>query len=230
MQKILMQGLDIDSLKDLRSQIESHLPCPILMAVNGREVHDLLSKNNFHLFIYNISHFSSEQCETIKIYRQLGLSAPALIAADSVQTPIFYDLREQYKLHWLPMPYPGNELVSLVKKLISARKLPQQMYRRFHTNQPAAIEPLMTTGSQAIQSSMYNLSKGGAYCEHGGPAQLGIGDLVRMRIALSDMHRDHTLNAKVVWTTKKGRFSGRTGLGLKFVTPADVHRYLMEKL
>ena len=59
---------------------------------------------------------------------------------------------------------------------------------------------------------------------------LSKGDLLRIKIKLNDVERAHTLNARVVWTTEKGSFSGRSGIGMKFVKPEDIHRFLMDKI
>src|SRR5690606_34559234 len=108
-----------------------------------------------------------------------------------------------------------------------SRRVPKQLYPRFNTNQIAEIETLEDGGN--LLTSMYNLSKGGAYCEFDSPTPVTVGDMVRVRIHLDEKNSDYAINAKVIWTTAKGRFSGRFGCGMKFVSSRDIYKTLLSK-
>src|SRR5690606_24744522 len=114
-------------------------------------------------------------------------------------------------VHLLAEPYYEKNLIGIVRKLLISKRVPKQMYRRFNTNQIAEVEELSSGAS--VLTSMYNLSKGGAYCEFEAADSLSVGDYIRMKVAIPDTNSEYTFNAKVVWTTPKGRFSGRFGCG-----------------
>jgi len=54
--------------------------------------------------------------------------------------------------------------------------------------------------------------------------------MVRLNVSLRDVHKKYDLDAKVVWTTKKGKLSGGKGIGVEFMKGSDVYRNLLSKL
>jgi Tfp pilus assembly protein PilZ len=109
-----------------------------------------------------------------------------------------------------------------------ARRVPRQVHPRYNTNVLAQIESMVT--GNPLLTSMYNLSKGGAYCEFDSDETFTVGDLVKLKVNLEDTKSDYDLSAKVIWTVKKGRFSGRFGCGFKFVSTQDAYHSLISKL
>jgi hypothetical protein len=92
----------------------------------------------------------------------------------------FYERRDKYRLNFLQKPFDDKELIGLVRKLLMTKQIPQQLYKRFRTNQLASIENL-ADGSR-LDSNMYNLSKGGVYCEFSAEPRFAVGDVVRMKV------------------------------------------------
>lgn len=227
MQRILIYGDSIQSVSEVRLVLEANSPFKTYAATEFSEALNLLDSQSFNLVIYETDSFRLKDYERVRDMRDHGYAYTVLVVAREVE-PIFFENRDQSKLQWIPKPPVEKDLMGLVRKLISAKKVPQQMDRRYHTDQLADFESL--SGGECILSNMYNLSRGGAYCEYSGDTTVSVGDFVRVRVRLADVQKMHTINAKVVWTTRRGRFSGRNGVGLKFVKPADVHRYLMEKV
>ena len=100
--------------------------------------------------------------------------------------------------------------------LLITKNIPQQVHPRFITNQKAVIESAYS--GDAVTSSMFNLSKGGAYCEFEADESFRIGDVLRIKIQLNDMNLERVMNAKLVWKTRRGSYSGKPGIGVKFIS------------
>lgn len=107
-------------------------------------------------------------------------------------------------------------IVGVSKKLLIARSVPQQLHYRFSTNQLTIME-VAQSGAYTM-SNMYNLSKGGAYCEYDKDFDLPIGEVVKIRVHLQEVRKERSLPAKVVWKTREGAYSGRYGVGLRFIS------------
>lgn len=59
---------------------------------------------------------------------------------------------------------------------------------------------------------------------------MGVGDLLRLKVHLDDMERDHHIHGRIVWTTHKGHAAGGYGLGIKFMKGTDIYRNLLDKV
>jgi Tfp pilus assembly protein PilZ len=77
---------------------------------------------------------------------------------------------------------------------------------------------------------MFNLSRGGAYFEMGKRPVMNVGDLLRLKVHLSDVEREHHIHGRVMWTTHKGHAAGGYGLGVQFMKSTDIYRRLLEKV
>ena len=158
----------------------------------------------------------------------MGFGFPMVLASEKMTPEGKKFLSELAEVHTLSAPYGDRALVGLTRKLMLARRVPRQAHRRFNTNLMAQLES-MSTGNPLL-TSMYNLSKGGAYCEFDSRDNISVGELIKLKINLEDTKSDYDLSAKVVWTVKKGRFSGRFGCGFKFISTQDAYHSLISKL
>lgn len=228
MQKILLLSQDLQEISNVRALLEGSLPFLAYCSTTLPDTVELINRQPFNLLIYDSNYFALENMGEVMELRARGGNFPVLVTARDVYSRGFFDPRKNNKMHWLQKPYQEKEIIGLIRKLMVSRVIPQQMFKRYRTDQIVDLETLAS--GDVIPTSMYNLSKGGAYCEHDGVKAVSVGDLIRLRFRLQEVNRDHSLNARVVWTTRKGRFSGRSGLGLKFIRPEDVHRLLMEKV
>lgn len=228
MQKILLTSEASEMSCDTLESIETHLPYQIYTAYDPIEVDKQLESRVFNLIIIESKVFDFTEYKTILEYREDGLTSPILFVAEKLNIPQNYYMNESINLHFISKPYTEKNLLGIARKLLAQKTIPRQRYRRFNTNQIAQIETL-SDGSNRL-TSMYNLSKGGAYCEFEGGQQMSIGELVRLKIILSETNTEHSVNAKVVWTTARGRFSGRQGLGVRFLSVKDSYREMIEKL
>src|SRR5690606_33010112 len=134
----------------------------------------------------------------------------------------------KFKAHFLEKPYELKALQGVARKLMVQKSINQQRHRRFKTHQQARLETYVT--AETMDSKMFNLSKGGAYLEFSVRPDLGIGDIVKLQIPLAEVKREHEVNAMVVWTTRKGSYSGGFGVGLRFVQEREVYRQVLERM
>jgi Tfp pilus assembly protein PilZ len=231
MSRILIHGSTIDSVEAIKRKLDIFMNgAQILTSLDIEKTKDILTEQFLGLLIYEVESFTRKELQLFKDVREWGLSFPVLFICNNVLATDLEMLKNENKPHFLEKNFEDKKLFGVVNKLIKIRQIPQQMLQRYHTNQHVKVEGIQD--SFTIESSMYNLSKGGAYCEFdpSDELSLAIGDLVKISVPLTDLSKNHALNAKVVWTTKKGRYSGRHGIGLKFVNNEEIYRSLLGKL
>ncbi|MCB0392538.1 MAG: PilZ domain-containing protein [Bdellovibrionales bacterium] len=231
MLRILIHGLSIESTEKIRQKLEMHLSnVHIYTSTDLEKTKDIVTEKSLKILIFESTNYTKNELNLFKDIRLWGLSFSVLFICDNVTAIDLETLRKDNKPHFLNSEYDDKTLIGVVKKLMRTHNVPQQMSARYHTNQRVYVEAIQD--GSGIDSSMYNLSKGGAYCEFDplDEVKISVGDLVRLSVPLSDLSKNHALNAKVVWTTKKGRYSGRQGFGLKFINNDEVYRSLLGKL
>ncbi len=228
MHRILVQSLNQEEADHFKSFIETRLPYEVHTVTDFAQAESQLTHKPIQLFIWNTLQFGNEELEIIKELRQRGYTYPILVTPTSLSKSAFNIAVEKYKTHLLERPFEYKALRGVVRKLMIQRTIKQQKFRRFKTNQLARVETFQT--EVIIESSMFNLSMGGAYVEIDKKPDITIGDLVKLEIALADLDRSHKMSAKVVWTTRRGSFIGGYGLGLKFVREQEVYRNLMDRV
>ena len=227
MQKVLIISESLKWGDATRSVLGQKLPVEIAQAETRREAAVEVESRLFHLVILDYRQVDANVMRTLHWLQGMNYSFPILIISEKVAEPLLQKLSTLSNIYLLMKPAADVALVGLVKKLLLARRVPKQAHRRFKTNQIVQMDSL--TSDRSLLTNMFNLSKGGAYCEFEGGGAVTVGDLYRMKINLSDTSREYTFNAKVVWTTPDGRFSGRIGCGLKFVSEEETQRSLLSR-
>jgi Tfp pilus assembly protein PilZ len=226
---ILLHSISVDEATHIKTFVEKHLPYEVMMSFNTRDTEDALTSKSIQALFFNAASFESEDFVFVREMRSLGFSQPILVIASGQQKESILHMTDKYKLHFLEKPYEMKALRGISRKLLLQKNIHQQVHRRFGTNQQIEVE-VLATGSRA-NSHMFNLSKGGAYCEFADrPTDLTLGDIVRLKIGLPDIDRHHTINARTMWTTRKGTYSGGHGVGFKFLRDGDVYRHMLEKM
>jgi Tfp pilus assembly protein PilZ len=119
-------------------------------------------------------------------------------------------------------------LKGLARKLMVTKAVPRQEFRRFRTNVSATLETFIS--GEKYNSQMFNLSKGGAYFESSKKPAVSVGDLLRLKVSLGDVDRDHHMHGRIVWTTPKGITAGGYGIGVKFLKSTDIYRKLLDRV
>jgi len=227
MQKILIVGSITDGARDTRVMIERDLPYQIYEAADSNEMKGQLEQRVFNLVIVVKSEINDESLLMIDRLKNANYAISIMVVTDKVNAPMLQKINLLSDIHTLVRPVTNRNIVGLVRKLLVAKRVPKQLYRRFNTNQIAQIEMLQSGDN--LLTSMYNLSKGGAYCEFEAGNLLTVGDVIRLKVFLNDTNSEYTFNAKVIWTVPTGRFSGRFGCGFKFVSAKDTYRTLLSK-
>jgi DNA-binding NarL/FixJ family response regulator len=227
MQKVLIISQSPETSAEIQAMIERHLPYQVFTACEKESVQAQLESKVFNITIVDHPIVDEEALEQIDWLKHTSYTFPILLITNKVMPHLQAKLNLLHDIHILARPVTEKSVAGLVRKLMMARRVPKQLYRRFNTNQIAEMEALASGDS--LLTSMYNLSKGGAYCEFEGASPLTIGDMIRLKVFITDTNSEYTFNAKVVWTTVKGRFSGRFGCGFKFVSSKDAYRSLLSK-
>jgi response regulator RpfG family c-di-GMP phosphodiesterase len=227
MQKLLFYSTSNEGLGFYLDSVERKLAVQSTVVKNDNALRARLEEKVFHLFVVDVNVLTPDVIALIQDIRERGFSLPVLVVSNEAKSPNIVDLHHMPMVHLLLRPFHEKAFLGIIRKLLISKAVPKQVYRRFNTNQIAQLERL--TSGEEVLTSMYNLSKGGAYCEFDSSETLVVGDVVRMKVALNDLDSEHTFNAKVVWTTRKGKFSGRFGCGVRFVNAKDIHRMLLAK-
>ncbi len=228
MHKILIYTEDFELSEKMDSLLTRSLNNPLFMAMNSQTLATELDSKVFSLGILREYEFTERTEKALTQIRRHGYSFPLLIATEKLTPTWVHFLQGLQDVHILVAPFNDKALVGLARKLLLARRVPKQIFRRFNTNQLAELESLSSGNS--VLTCMYNLSQGGGYVEFDSADPITVGDLLKIRVALEQTEKQYALNAKVIWTTPKGRFSGRFGCGFKFVTNQDAYRSLISKL
>ncbi|MGE0763982.1 MAG: PilZ domain-containing protein [Bdellovibrionales bacterium] len=229
MQKMLIhcQGA-AEHGEQIKNFIETRLPYEVSISFDRKMTQDLLGQRSIQMLLFETNKFVENDLILLKDVRASGFVYPSLIIAESIEVPNFLAVAEKFKTHLLTKPFEFKALRGITQKLMLARSVPQQMHRRFRTQQNTVLETYLT--GEVISSQMYNLSVGGAYFEFNDKPRVAVGDLVRLKVNLNDVSREHCVNARVVWTTRKGMNGGGFGAGVRFIKGQDIYRQLMDKV
>jgi Tfp pilus assembly protein PilZ len=228
MQRLLLSCKSIDDARFLKSYIETELPYEVYLAFDPREIEASLKSKSIHLLIMQTGNLAQQDLSYALQIRQNGYSHPIMMITDSVGGTNIEEVHERYKIYFMERPFELKTLKGVARKLMVAKSVPQQVFRRYRTNLPATLETFIS--GDKFQTHMFNLSRGGAYFELEKKPQVAIGDLLRLKVHLSDMDRQHHIHGRVVWTTHKGHAGGGYGLGVKFMKTTDIYRNLLDRV
>lgn len=227
MQGLLVYGSRYEALQDIVESIESQLHIHIFATNNDDKVKKETAKGGLHLAIVDTRSIA-EEVSLIQKLRDNGFEQAILVLSEEQISHEYGLEKSRSKIHYLEKPYSDKEFVGIVKKLLKSSRIPQQKFKRFETHQEVVLEKF--NNSDSVDTRMFNLSVGGAYCEFSGESPLIVGDLVKVMVKLGEVNKQHKMNAKVVWTTRTGRYSGQQGAGLKFIRSEDVYLHLINKV
>lgn len=178
-------------------------------------------KDGHQLIIININEFTQETKETILRLRENGYKGHIIVCAKTRSSDTIREVNAMQSTVFVEKPYELKDLLGVVTKLLSTKSVSQRIFRRYYTLQKAEIE--FTEDQRKETTTLYNLSKGGAYIEFSQTADLKVGDKLTLHVPLNEVRRTYEMPARVVWTTKSGR-GGGYGVGLEFVGPGDVQK------
>ena len=225
MQKVLVQGTNLSEVRDIKNYLEAKLPYEIGLSMSPSETLHIIQSRPLNLVINCTDTYDLDSSQFLKEIRSEGYQQGLLVVSSQIDPIIMPASMKVDRVHFAEKPIELKDLKGLVVKLIKAKQLPQQQFKRFRTNQRLAVESYST--GEVVESSMFNLSVGGAYFESPSKYNASIGDLIKMSVNLKDVDTKHLMNARVVWTTRKGHYSGGYGVGVKFVKNEEVYRQLL---
>lgn len=228
MQKILISCQSVDDARFLKNYVETELPYQVVMALSPKDIDSALKNHNIHLLMLQTGNLAEQDVIYANKFRQVGFQNPIMMITDSVGSVSIDTVSEKQKIYFLERPFELKTFKGLTRKLMVSRSVPQQIFRRYRTNITATLETFIS--GERYYSHMFNLSRGGAYFEMSQKPLVGVGDLLRLKVNLADMDREHHIHGRIVWTTHKGHAAGGYGMGVKFMKSTDIYRNLLEKV
>ena len=126
----------------------------------------------------------------------------------------------------LEKPYENKDLLGIARKFLRDSQVNQRRYRRFETQQQALLESYQKDFS--ANTMIYNISRGGAYIK-GDLEDMSQGDLLRVNFELDELKKNHTMSAKVVWTSGQVGAPERAA-GLQFISKEAIYNYLLDAI
>lgn len=228
MQRVLLCCKSIDDARVLKNYIETELPYEVIVSFDQQGLEAAIKAKNIHLIILQTGNLAVQDVAYARNIRGLGFQHPLLMVTDTIGDIKIDEISQKHRIYFLERPFELKTFKGLAKKLMMTKAVPQQSCRRYPTNLSAVLETFIS--GEQFPTHMFNLSKGGAYFETSQRMAVNVGDLVRLKVHLSDMDREHHVHGRVVWTTHKGHSAGGYGIGLKFMKTTDIYRNLLEKV
>lgn len=228
MHRVLLSCKSIDDARFLKTYLETELPYEVFVAFEQSEIELSLKAKSIHLLVMQTGNLAVQDLAYALSLRQNGFAYPIMMITDSIGNANIEEIHEKHKIYFMERPFELKVLKGLARKMMSARNVPQQVFRRYRTNLAATIETFIT--GEQFDTHMFNLSRGGAYFEVPKRPGVAVGDLLRLRVHLNDVDREHHIHGRVVWTTHKGHAAGGYGVGIKFMKTTDIYRNLLDKV
>lgn len=228
MQRVLLSCKSVDDARFLKNYIETELPFEVILSFDQKGIEAAIKAKNIHLLMLQTGNLAAQDIAYARTIRQMGFHYPLLMITDALGNTNIEEVNEKHKIYFLERPFELKALKGLARKLMIARTVSQQVFRRYRTNLSATLETFIS--GESYHTHMFNLSRGGAYFEMNKKPTVGVGDLLRLKVHLQDMEREHHVHGRIVWTTHKGHAAGGYGLGIKFMKSTDIYRNLLDKV
>jgi Tfp pilus assembly protein PilZ len=228
MQRVLLSCKSVDDARFLKTYIETELPYEVFIAFDPTEIAASLKAKSIHLLMLQTGNLAKQDLAYALHFRNNGYTHPIMMITDLVGNIDIEEIHQKHRIYFLERPFELKTLKGLARKLMSSKIVPQQVFRRYRTNLSATLETFIS--GDKFESHMFNLSKGGAYFEFSKKPTMAVGDLLRMRVHLADMEREHNVHGRVIWTTHKGHAAGGYGVGVKFMKTNDIYRKLLDRV
>ena len=228
MQRVLLSCRSKDDSRFLKSYLETELPYGIILAPDTAALEPALKGKSIHAIIMQSGNLAPRDLEYALKIRKSGYTHPIMIITDAIGSINVEEVHNKNKIYFMERPFELKTLKGLLRKIMVAKVVPQQVFRRYRTDMIAAIETF--TAGDRYESHMFNLSRGGMYLELTKRPNVTAGDLLRLKVQGSDSEKPHHIHGRVVWTTHKGHAAGGYGLGIKFIKTTDIYRNLLDRV
>ncbi len=166
------------------------------------------------IVVLNVGEWTNLETSHIRELSNTGYRGPILVIAKSEINKAITALKATPNVVFLAKPFDTKNLLGIVRKMLMARAVSQQVHKRFATSQTAHLE--VNGRDEKVPSRVCNLSKGGAYLEFITPVPLRIGEILKLKMELKELNRTYLMSAKVIWTEAVHRGSTR-GVGVEFI-------------
>lgn len=170
--------------------------------------------------IMNLTEWNLKEAFVLQELRKKSFLGPVLVCAKS-DLSVIKELRSQRDVVFLAKPFETKDMLGIVRKMLLAHSVSQQVHRRFLTSQDAEVE----ISGQKLITRVRNLSRGGAFLEFMTPSPLKVGEFVTVKLELKDLKRTYKMPAKIVWTHKHGNRG--LGIGVEFTGQGEVQRSII---
>jgi DNA-binding NarL/FixJ family response regulator len=224
--RVLMIGKRNGETIAIRNSLDREKRFRVEIATTAKTAIQRITTQNMNLVVFNLENFTKDKIRLASDLRELGYGFPVLVLSQIVAPDTFNEVSRMYQTVLLEKPFESKDLIGITDKLVLGRPVQQRFHKRFYTNQMANISLF---GGGDLSAKIYNLSRGGAYIETP-KVELTEGDLMRVNVSLNEVHRLYNVDARVIWKTKRGMWSGEPGYGLEFIKGTDVYRGLLKKL
>lgn len=228
MQRVLLNCHAHEDASFIKNYIEAEMPLEVVVAADLDQLEIILKKKPIHLLVMQSGRPTQADINYTLSLRKSGYAHPTLLLTDTLEQVNIEEMSRQHKIYFLERPFELATLKGLTRKLMALRQVPQQFHRRYRTNLAARIEAF--SSGEALDTQVFNLSHGGAYFEFAHRPLLKVGDLLRMKVQLEDLGREHQVHGKIVWSTLRGHAAGGYGYGIQFLKSSDVYRSLVSKI
>lgn len=228
MQRVLLSCKSIDDARFLKNYIETELPYEVMLAFSQNDINAAIKAKNIHLLMLQTGNLAKQDIQYALQLRENNFHYPMMMITDALGDLRVDELSEKHRIYFLERPFELRAFKGLARKLMVSKAVPQQVYRRYRTNITATLETFIS--GEKYDTHMFNLSRGGAYFELTKKPVVGVGDLLRLKVHMSEKDKDHHIHGRIVWTTHKGHAAGGYGVGVKFMKSTDIYRNLLDKV
>ncbi len=212
--RILIGSIACNFGEQLIEEFSEESNFELVYETNMDEVVRLIHEENFSACVINFDDITPVEFESCSRIVENLPHMPILILGNKNEFTQSLTT-EKNRVHFLAKPVSCPQVRAFTAKLLLAKELPAQKYKRFKTDQEAEVEKI--EDGDTFLASVKNLSMGGAYCTLQEDHRISIGSLIRLNVHNEDSQRK-TLNAKVIWTKNSDEFENKIfSFGLEFI-------------
>ncbi len=227
MQTFLIESDHTGDAQQIKQILENRFPYNVDTSFSVRETGLILRSKPVRMMIASMKVWTDEFVTRLVDVRKSNPQMSMVLVLDKVDM-MDPNVALKNRMYVLPRPLDERNLAGVIRKMLLLRQIPQQRHIRFKTDTDSVIEfPL---SGDELNTKLFNLSQSGAYVEFPEKPRVSIGDMVRVRVSLSELKKDHHIPAKVVWFSRRGPANGGFGVGLQFVQEADYYRQMLAKI
>jgi len=224
----LFVTLKSDETEKIKTEIERNRLYRVHYVETAQEAIECIQRGGVHSLVFNFGALTSERMKLVSNFRDIGFTAPMILFTGAVEKSALDEIQKRHsKTVMIEKPFESKDVWGICQKLLQGQRVNQRVFRRYYTNQFAAVEKSNT--GEKIDGHIFNLSRGGAYfeCDRG---RVRPGDMVRVNIPLDKLQRQYHVDAEVVWYSPATGARVKAAAGLRFVNSSAVYRDLLSRL